>query len=59
MTPSRDNQVYVEVRTKGRVFRMTLGIPDSPIMETDLRPEYIRPKVSNAMKAIFGRISEV
>ena len=59
MTPSRDNQVYVEVRTKGRVFRMTLGIPDSPIMETDLRPEYIRPKVSNAMKAVFGRISEV
>jgi len=59
MTPSRDNQVYVEVRTKGRVFRMTIGIPDSPIMETDLRPEYIRPKVSNAMKAVFGRISEV
>lgn len=56
---SRDNQVYVEVRTRGRVFRMTVGIPDSPIMETDLRPEYIKPKVSNALQSIFGKIAEV
>lgn len=59
MNPSRDNQIYVEVRTRGRVFRMTMGIPDSPIMETDLRPEFIRPKVSDALKSVFGRIAEV
>ena len=56
---NRDNQVYVEVRTRGRIFRMTMGIPDSPIMETDLRPEYIKPKVSDALKSVFGKIAEV
>jgi hypothetical protein len=59
--PTRDNQIYVEVRLSGRVFRMTLGIPDAPghVPATDLRDDWMRPKVSNALKAVFGKIAEV
>jgi len=58
--PSRDNQIYVEVRLSGHVFRKTLGIPDAPghVSATDLRDEWIWPKVSNALKSIFGKIAE-
>jgi hypothetical protein len=59
--PERDNQIYVEVRLNGHVFRMTLGIPDAPgqVSATDLRDDWIRPKVSGALKNIFGKIVEV
>jgi len=58
--PMPDNQIYVEVRLTGRVFRMTLGIPDAPghVSPTDLRDDWMRPKVIAALKPIFGKIAE-
>jgi hypothetical protein len=58
---NRDNQIYIEVRLSGKTFRMTFGIPDAQghIPQTDWRPEWMREKVSNGMKSIFGKIAEV